>query len=166
MPNIAKVLKDEIARIARHETKSAIAPLRKPGRSLRRSAAELKKKVALLEQEVRSLQKRVAGLAGVQPGPEKGGRARVTAKGMRSLRRKLHLTGQEFAKLLGITPQVVYGWEKATGALRVRQKTRAAILAVREIGAREARRLLEQRKASPKRKKAAVKRARGKGTKR
>jgi transcriptional regulator with XRE-family HTH domain len=69
---------------------------------------------------------------------------------MRSLRRRLRLTGQEFARLLGITQQVVHGWEKASGPRRMRGSTRAAILAIRDIGAREARRRLEEMKGSKK----------------
>ena len=150
MPNIAKVLKDEISRIARRETNSAVTPARKAARGLKRTAAELRRKVALLEKEVRSLQKKVGGLAGHLPSalPTRADTARITAKGMRSLRRRLRLTGQEFAKLLGLTAQVVYGWEKTNGPLRVRQKTRAAILAVRDLGARQARHLLEEMKTA------------------
>jgi DNA-binding XRE family transcriptional regulator len=150
MPNIAKVLKDEISRIARRETNTAVTPARKAARGLRRTAAELRRKVALLEKEVRSLQKKVGGLAGQRPPglPSRADAARITAKGMRSLRRRLRLTGQEFARLLGLTAQVVYGWEKANGPLRVRQKTRAAILAVRDLGARQARRLVDEMKTA------------------
>ena len=70
--------------------------------------------------------------------PAEGQKARITAKGMRSLRKKLGLTGQEFAKLLGVSLISVYQWEKKSGPLRVRDATRAAILSVRDLGAREA----------------------------
>lgn len=146
MPNIARILKDEISRIARREASAAVGPVRKPTRTLRRTAADLKRKIAELEHEVRALQKRVAGLAPGRPAAarEGGSKARITAKGMRSLRRRLRLTGQDFARLLGVTGQVVYGWGKASGPLRVRERTRAAILTVRGIGAREARRRLDE----------------------
>ena len=146
MPNIAKILKDEISRIARREAGNAVAPVRKPARGLRRAVADLKKRVSRLEREVRSLQRAVADLGKAhRPAvPEEAVKARITAKGMRSLRRRLRLTGQDFARLLGVTGQVVYAWEKASGPLRVREKTRASILAVRDIGAREARRRLEE----------------------
>jgi hypothetical protein len=38
----------------------------------------------------------------------------------------------------------VYAWEQNQGALRVRASTRAAILAIRNLGAREARKRLEE----------------------
>jgi DNA-binding transcriptional regulator YiaG len=144
MPNIAKVLKDEISRIARREANNAVAPARKPTAGLKRSAADLKRKVAELEKEVRSIRKIMAGIRpAVAPTTEAvAARARLTAKGVRSLRRKLRLTGQEFARLVGVTGQAVYAWEKGDGPLKVRAKTRAAILAIRSIGAREAKRRL------------------------
>jgi DNA-binding transcriptional regulator YiaG len=145
MPNIAKVLKDEVSRLTRRETKKALASVSKPAHGLRRMTADLKRRVAGLEKELRSLRRTIDGLTKAQPpaAPEAPDKARITAKGMRSLQRRLRLTGQEFARLLGITAQVVYGWEKASGPLRVRGTTRAAILAIRNIGAREARRRLD-----------------------
>ena len=145
MANIARVLKDEVSRIARRETNKTLASVGKPAVGLRRTTADLKRRVAQLEKELRSLRKTIDGVAKVQPAPapESADKARITAKGVRSLRRKLRLNGQEFASLLGVTPQVVYVWEKASGPLRVRRTTRAAILAIRDIGVREARKRLE-----------------------
>jgi DNA-binding transcriptional regulator YiaG len=153
MPNIAKVLKDEFSRVARRESKKALTSVSKPAAGLRRTTADLKRRVAQLEKELRLLRKSLDGIsAGRQAGAvETTDKARITAKGMRSLRRRLRLSGQEFAKLLGITPQVVYGWDKASGALRVRSTTRAAILAVRGIGAREAHKRLGEAKGAKKR---------------
>ena len=162
MPNIAKVLKDEVSRIARRETNKALAPIRKPALGLRRTTADLKRRVAQLEKELRSLRKTLDDLAKAHPpaDAETTDTARITANGMRSLRRRLRLTGQELARLLGITPQVVYGWEKASGPLRMRGTTRASVLAVRGIGAREARRRLEEIKGTKKPRKTAPRRRR------
>jgi DNA-binding transcriptional regulator YiaG len=162
MPNIAKLLKDEVSRLARRETNKALASIRKPALGLRRTTADLKRRVAQLEKELRSLRKTIDDLAKARPPavPETTDKARITANGMRSLRRRLRLSGQEFARLLGITPQVVYGWEKASGPLRMRGTTRAAILAIRDIGAREARRRLEEMKGAKKPGKMAARRRR------
>ena len=150
MPNIASVLKDEISRVARRETKKALSAVGRSAVGLRRTAADLKRRVAQLEKEMRSLQKAIGGRAKAHlpAAPETAEKARITAKGMRSLRRRLRLSGPDFAKLLGITVQVVYRWEKANGRLRLRGTTRAAILAIRGIGAREARRRLAEVKGA------------------
>jgi DNA-binding transcriptional regulator YiaG len=162
MPNIAKALKDEVTRITRRETKKALASVSKPAAGLRRTAADLKRRVAQLKKELRSLRKTIDGLAKPQPSaaPETTDKTRITAKGIRSLRRRLRLSGREFAKLLGVSSQVVYWWEKASGPLRVRRTTRAAIVAIRNIGAREARRRLEEIKTTRKPGKAALARRR------
>jgi DNA-binding transcriptional regulator YiaG len=156
MPNIAKVLKDEMARIARREANTIVAPARKPAVGLKRTAADLKRKVAALEKEVRSLQRTVASFRPAPQAADAGvDKARLTAKGMRSLRRRLRLSGQEFARLVGVTGQAVYAWEKGSGPLKVRAKTRAAIVAIRGIGAREAKRRLVAMNDAPKPAKAA-----------
>ncbi len=163
MPNIAKVLKDEMARIARREANTVVAPARKPAAGLKRTAADLKRKVAALEKEVRSLQRTLAGLRPASQAVDTAAdKARLTAKGMRSLRRKLRLSGQEFAQLVGVTGQAVYAWEKGNGPLKVRAKTRAAIVAIRGIGAREAKRRLAAMNVAPRPAKAMARRKAGK----
>ena len=42
---------------------------------------------------------------------------RVTAKGMRSLRRKLGITEEELAKLVGVTARTTWLWEQKKGAI-------------------------------------------------
>ncbi len=145
MPNIAKILKDELSRVSRRETKKALASATRPAAGLRRTTADLKRRVARLEKELAAVRKALGRAQGTgAAAPEPAATARVTARSVRSLRRRLRLSGQEFARLLGITAQVVYKWEKASGALRMRAATRSAVLAARGIGAREAKRRLEE----------------------
>jgi len=163
MPNIAKVLKDEISRISRKEAKAAVAPVRKPSGMTRRTLADLKRRVAALEKETARLIAVLGKVQSAQPeaaAPEAAGRARITSKGMKSLRRKLGLSQRDFARLLGITTQAIYLWERKSGALRLRGTTKAAVLAIRAVGAKEARQRLEEMAA-----KAKVKKARRKGRK-
>ena len=55
MPNIGKVLKDEITRISRKEVKFAIGGLGKSNVNLKKIVADLKKRVASLEKENKRL---------------------------------------------------------------------------------------------------------------
>jgi DNA-binding transcriptional regulator YiaG len=143
MPNIAKMLREEIARIARKEVKAFVAPVRKPAGRVRKDVASLKRRVATLEQDSKRLQALLKRLSATPPaapaGSEATQRARVTAKGIRSLRRNLGLTQTEFARLAGVSLPMVGIWEKKEGALRVWSTTRAAILALRGLGAKAAR---------------------------
>ena len=82
---------------------------------------------------------------------------------MRSLRKKLRLTQEGFGKLVGVSSQNVYQWERKNGAIRVREATKAAILAMRDFGVREAKTKLA---GMEKGKKAAKGKQGGKGRKR
>jgi DNA-binding transcriptional regulator YiaG len=145
MPNIAQVLKQEIARLAAKEVRSAVAPLRRDKVALKKAVRDLRLRVESLEGDAALLkaeQERSKRLViGALPAKELA--IRITAKGMRSLRRKLRLTQAEFAALVGVSTPTVWQWEKKTGALKVRDETKKAIFGVRDLGAREARRRLE-----------------------
>ena len=81
---------------------------------------------------------------------EEGKRARLTSKSIRSLRSKLGLSQASFAKLVGVTTHAVYLWENKEGALSLRDKTKAALLSVRGLGAREAKQKLAESGAKSK----------------
>ena len=138
MSTFASSFKAEVIRLARKEAKAAVTPVRKPSGANRKAIADLKRRVATLEKECRRLGSLVAKVPQPQPEPVEGQKARITGKGMRSLRRKLGLTQDNFGRLVGVTSQNVYQWERRNGPIRVREATRAAILVVRGLGSREA----------------------------
>ena len=159
MSTFAKSFKDEVTRLARKETKVAVAPIRKPAGATRSTMADLKRRVAALEQETRHLAGLLSKLPPLRPSASAGqlspssafslqpsdsaSKTRITGKGMRALRHKLRLSAVDFARLLDVTGQAVHMWEKRNGPLRVRHTTRAAILAIRTLGAREAKARLQ-----------------------
>jgi DNA-binding transcriptional regulator YiaG len=138
--NVAKVLKEEIARISKREAKSATQGIGKSTTWLRRTVADLKRRVLLLEKE----NKRLVGTVKKyqEESPEKPDedtkKARLTSKGIRSLRNKLGLSQANFAKLVGVTTHAIFLWENKEGSLNLRDKTKAALLSIRGLGAREA----------------------------
>ena len=147
MSNVVRILKVEIARISKREAKSATKAIGKSNTWLRKTAADLKKRLVLLEKENKRL---VAAMKKFQveepqkPDLEEGKKARFTSKGILALRKKLRLSQADFGKLLGTTPHAVYLWEKKLGALNLRDKTKAAILSIRGLGAREAKEKLAE----------------------
>ena len=149
MANVITALKAEIARIARKEARQAVAPLRKPANATRLTLADLKRRVAALEQENKQL---AASLSKIpQPAPaEEPAKAKgwVSGKGVRSLRQKLGLSQEAFAQLVGVSPNAVYYWEHKSGMLRLHANTRAAVMSVRELGAREAKAKLAEMAAA------------------
>ncbi|MEW6668295.1 MAG: hypothetical protein AB1512_24035 [Thermodesulfobacteriota bacterium] len=164
MTNVAQVLKAEIIRISRRETRNAVGNVLRTSKGLKRSVADLKKRVAQLEKENKRLVRKQAKeqAASGQVPEEVSQKARLTPKGVRSLRSRLRLTRADFAKLVGATAHSVYLWETKQGALQLRANTKAALLSIRGLGAREAKKRLGQgtekkeqtRARAPKRRKA------------
>jgi DNA-binding transcriptional regulator YiaG len=142
------VLKAEISRLARKEAKAIVAPIRKPSGATRKALADLKRRVAALEKAVKQANAALAKIPVPQPEPAAGKRNWISGKGVKSLRRRLGLSQEAFAKLVGVTPNAVYVWESKPGMLRMRETTKAAVMAVRGLGAREAKvKLAEMGKA-------------------
>ena len=61
---------------------------------------------------------------------------RFVAKGLRSQRSRLGLSADGFGKLVGVSAQSIYNWERGTAYPRAQQLARIA--ALRGIGKREA----------------------------
>jgi len=146
MSNIAKILKAEIMRISRKEAKGATQGIGKSNTWLKKIVADLKKRVVLLERQNKSLVEtmRKYQIESPQKPDEETSKARLTSKGIRSLRGRLGLSQAGFAKLVGVTTHAVYLWEKKQDPLRLRDKTKAALLSIRGLGAREARTKLDE----------------------
>lgn len=138
MPNIAAVLKDEIARIARKEARAQTAEFKKASAQYRAHIAALRRRIDELEKQVKR-----SGKAGSRPDPEaaqdddaQGTNRRFSATRLAAQRRKLGLSAADFAALLGVSGQSVYKWEH--GEARPRARQLEAIAALRGIGKREA----------------------------
>ena len=142
MPNIATVLKDEITRLARKEVRRETAALQKASSLHRRDIATLKREVAKLQRQVGRLGAKVLGGPPERPAAVDRGRARFTAKGLRSQRKRLGLSAADYASLVGVTPQSIYNWERETSLPRREQVT--AIAALRGIGKKDVQARLRQ----------------------
>jgi DNA-binding transcriptional regulator YiaG len=149
MANVGKVLKAEISRVSRKEAKSAVGPIGKSHTTLKKVLADLKRRVAALETETKRLVTAVGKEeAKTPPKPSKETKkARITSKGIRSLRRKLGLSQADFAKLVGASEQSVYLWESKEGPLNLRENTKAALLSIKEMGPRDAKEKLGKAEA-------------------
>ena len=139
MPNIATLLKAEITRLARKEIRGEVDSLKKASAGHRRQIALLKRQIAQLERQVRLASRQPAAVAAAQSESPKN---RFSAKGLKSLRIRLGLSGADLAKLLGASMQSVYNWERGTTTPRPAQVV--SIAALRSIGRREAVRRLEE----------------------
>ena len=139
MPSIDQTVREVVRRLARREARGIVAPLRRKVGKQRRAIAQLKRQLASVARDQQILRRGVAGQASVAAAAPAAGRAWITRQGIRSLRRRLGLTQALFAKLIGASALTVSAWECGQGKLSLRQRTSAAILAARKLGAREAR---------------------------
>jgi len=138
MPNIAAVLKDEIARIARKEARAQTAEFKKASAQYRTHIAALRRRIDDLERQVKRASKVVA--KGAAPEDDEsdaqGTNRRFSATRLAAQRQKLGLSAADFATLIGVSGQSVYKWEH--GEARPRARQLEAIAALRGIGKREA----------------------------
>ncbi len=148
MPNIGSVLKEEIVRLSRKESRSQVDSTKKATFQHRREIAELKRQVARLARQVALLSRKPIGAPAGIPVDARGKPARFSAKGLRVQRERLGLSADDFGKLLGVSAQSVYNWEHEKARPRVEQLSKVA--ALRGIGKRQAKARLEQLRAATK----------------
>jgi len=148
MPNIGSVLKEEIIRLSRKESRSQIDPTKKAAIRQRREVAELKRQVAQLARQVGLLSRKTLGAPTVGPADDKGKPARFSAKTLRVHRERLGLSADDLGKLLGVSAQSIYNWEHEKARPRAEQVSKVA--ALRGIGKREAKARLDRLGAAKK----------------
>jgi DNA-binding transcriptional regulator YiaG len=142
MSNVATTLKEEIIRLARKQLRSQVQGMKKTSELYRRDIAALKRKVTKLQQQVARGDGMVAKKATEYSDSEAATRVRFTAKGLCSERKRLGLSADDYAKLVGVSAQSIYNWE---GDLtRPRKNHVLMIAAIRGIGKKEARARLEK----------------------
>jgi len=142
MPNIGTVLREEITRLSRKESRSQVDPTKKAGAQHRKDIASLKRQVTQLERQVALLARKV--LAALPAAKAETGDipARFTAKGLHAQRNRLGFSAADFGMLLGVSAQSVYNWERGKAKPRGEQLSKLA--AIRGVGKREAAERLKQ----------------------
>jgi DNA-binding transcriptional regulator YiaG len=137
MPNIANLLKNEIARVARKEVRAETLGLKKAIAPYRAQIAELRRRTRELELQIRRLGRVTAKVVSAVPDEEPGERnLRFSAKGLATQRKRLGLSAQAFGALIGASGQSIYKWEE--GKTRPRAKHLPKIAELRGMGKKEA----------------------------
>ena len=145
MAKFESIIKSEIVRLAKREVRKIVVPLRRDFRSMRGMVSQLRKAVLTLQRitsaQQKELEKRKVPL---EAGPEEVRTARFSPRLIRSLRKRLRITQRELALLTGVTVGAIHQWE--IGQFKPSPKKRAIMVALRKLGRREVRRLLEEKK--------------------
>ena len=147
MPNIATVLKTEIARIARREVRSETLGLKKASAQFRSDIAALKRRILELEQAVKRLGKVSKPKLTQEAKEAKVPGIHFSAARLTAQRERLGLTAAELAKLLGVSYQSIHKWEREISSPRASQLAliatlpgtgkRAAVARLAELKAQE-----------------------------
>ena len=135
MPNIAKVLKEEITRLARKEVRAAQEKSKGLTAQHHREIANLKGQVVALKRQVIALERQVrkTGAAPQQPAASK--QMRFVPKGLVSTRKRLGLSAADLAKMMGVSAQTIYNWER--GVTKPGADQLAKLASLRGIGKRQ-----------------------------
>lgn len=135
MANFASLLKTEISRIARKEIRAETEILKKASAQYRSDIAALKRRLAEQDRLIAKLRKS-RPVATVDENAGESSQLRFRADGFASLRKKLGLSASDMGKLLGVSLQTIYHWEK--GQSKPRASQLKAIAEVRKLGKRGA----------------------------
>lgn len=141
MANIGTLLKEEISRLTRKELRIETQSLKKASALYRSEIAALKRRTVELEQQLSRLGKTLKSNTVAKEEPVVTGKARITAKGFKTLRQRLGLTAAEIGTFLDVTPQTIYNWEAGNASPRAQQMARIVVL--RGMGKREVQALLQ-----------------------
>jgi DNA-binding transcriptional regulator YiaG len=162
LAKIEMAIREAITRGARKHVRSAATPLRRDVRRLRQALRELRAQVAALREVAARWTASQAGRGWQPPVSEEEARgARLSASLIRKLRKRLALTQAGVARLVGVSAAAVVQWER--GRATPAGKNRAALVGLRRLGRREAKRLLASvpaKRQAPRRRVAARKRSR------
>lgn len=142
MPNIAIALKQEIARVARKESKGELSALKRTVASYRTQIAQLKRRMEALERQLKATKKPVKEAVVPDEQDEEGPALRFRPEGLKKHRERLGLSAAQAAKILGCSQLSVYKWE--SGKTRPRAKQLEAIAQLRKLGKRQSEAKLAQ----------------------
>ncbi|MDE2489316.1 MAG: helix-turn-helix domain-containing protein [Elusimicrobia bacterium] len=155
MSDIGSVLREEIQRLARRVSRQADRRLKRDVVRMKHQIAELNRQVDALRRDnaklVADFRERLAAPPVADAGQVEG--ARLSPRLIRSRRKRLGLSREAFARLLGVSAGAVLAWEG--GRSKPRAAARAALVAVRALGRREAHWRLEAMDGKPRRPEAA-----------
>jgi DNA-binding transcriptional regulator YiaG len=136
MSNLNAILNDRINRLSRKQIRQELRTIRRLTAQHRRDLAAVKRTLASLQTAVGFLERQerrrvsepappVAAVAGV----------RFRADGLRSHRKRLGISAENYGRLVGAAGLSVYNWER--GKSRPRGESVAKLAAVRGLGKRE-----------------------------
>ncbi|MBM4340123.1 MAG: helix-turn-helix domain-containing protein [Deltaproteobacteria bacterium] len=146
MGKVEAIIKSEIVRLAKREMRKVTSPLKKDVWILKSTVSQLRKTVINLERFIALQKKERDKQPPLKAAPEEVETSRLSPRLIRSLRKRLGLSQRNLARLAGVTPLTVYQWEG--GVFKPKEEKKGVLVALRKLGRRDAKRLLEEKKAA------------------
>ena len=141
MPDIKTVLREMVIRLARQEANAKVRPLGKKIIELRESCRSQKKLIVELQEKVLKISGNIKPEEKMLTvSPEAMGKTRLFPALIVALRKRLNLSGRQFAKLVGANRHTVSSWE--SGKSKPLAASKAKIIALRGISRTKAKELL------------------------
>ena len=137
MPTLAATLRTEIRRLAGVEVQKTLRRLgriQKQIKALRLASRRQKLALSGVERGVHRLTDRLASRGSRAGFRAPAGGPRVPPRTIRALRRRFKMTRVRFAKLVGVSPGSIFGWE--TGRTVPRGGSRTRLIELKKAGPR------------------------------
>jgi DNA-binding transcriptional regulator YiaG len=146
MGKMESIIKSEVQRLAKREIHKKTAPLVQDIRLLKNRVSQLHKNVLLLERSIAHQQKvsRIKEKP-LEASPEEVKNSRFSPRLIGSLRKQLGISQKELAILVGVSLGAANQWE--IGKFKPKEDKKRALVALRKLGRREVRKLLEDKNA-------------------
>ncbi len=144
MGKLEGIIKSEIVRLAKREMRKISTPLGCDVRAMKSTVSQLRKTVLALQRITAHQQKELGkGKTPLEANPEEVKTSRFSPRLIRSLRNHLGISQRELAVLAGVTVGAIHQWE--SGTFKPRDSKKAVLVALRKIGRRDVRKLLEKK---------------------
>jgi len=146
MGKLEGTIKSEIVRLARREMRKISVPLGKDVWLLKNMVSQLRKTVSTLERITASHEAdSKQGKVPLEASPEEVKISRFSPRLIRSLRKHLGITQNELAILAGVTVGAIHQWE--SGIFVPRAEKKGVLVALRKLGRREVKKLIEEKRS-------------------
>ena len=147
MGKVESALREEITRLARKVTRSVQSRTVEDVRRLKKRVATLQTEIATLKREQAGEVSRSRMAEATKSIKDKGATtARLSPGLIQKLRKRLKISQSDMAVLLGLSTSAVGFWE--SGKAQPRPDMKARIVALRNLGRRDVRRVLAAKRAS------------------
>ncbi len=146
MGKLEGIIKSEIVRLAKREVRKISGPLGKDVWLLKSMVLQLRRTVSTLERITASHEaESKKGKVPLEASPEEVKISRFSPRLIRSLRKHLGVTQNELAILTGVTVGAIHQWE--SGIFVPRAEKKGVLVALRKLGRREVKKLIEEKRS-------------------